>query len=227
MQATTIQPPPPPPPGTELPAPSGIGFPQTAGSPREVYQAVQAKRELLGEYMNRLLNRRNNVAERLNNPNITDAEKEALEEHLKELNTRIIDTEKQLHRADAEVVAAAGIPGAVAQEPRAIRNGPPDGVAIIGTTFAGIAMVILAVAWARRLWKGATKVVSQIPAAMEARLTRFEQSIDTIAIEMERVSEGQRFLTKVLSEQNARAIGAGPAQPVETRAGVADPIRRS
>jgi hypothetical protein len=227
MQAPTIQPPAPAPPVTEIPAPpAGVGFPQTAGSPREVYQAVQAKRELLGEYMNRLLNRRNNVAERLNNPNITDAEKEALEEHLKELNTRIIDTEKQLHRADAEVVAAAGIPGAVAREPR-IRNGPPDGVAIIGTTFAGIAMVILAVAWARRLWKGASKVVSQIPAALEARLTRFEQSIDTIAIEVERVSEGQRVLTKVLSEQNPRAIGAGPAQPIETRAGVADPIRRS
>lgn len=228
MQAPTIQPPPPPPPVTEIPAPPGVvTFPQTTGSPRELYQAVQAKRELLGEYMNRLLNRRNNVAERLDNPNITDAEKEALEAHLKELNTRIIDTEKQLHRADAEVVAAAGIPGAVAREPRPIRNGPPDGVAIVGTVFAGIAMVILAVAWARRLWKGATKVVSQIPAALEARLTRFEQSIDTIAIEVERVSEGQRFLTRVLSEQNARAIGAGPAQPIETRAGVADPVRRS
>jgi seryl-tRNA synthetase len=227
MQGPTIQPPPPPPPGTELQAPQGlIRDPQTAGSPREVYRAVQAKREVLGEYMNRLLNRRNNVAERLNNPNVTDAEKEALEEHLKELNTRIIDMEKQLHRADAEVATAAGVPGATTSEPRSIRNGPPEEVAIIGTVFGGIATVILAFAFARRLWKGAAKAVSQIPAALEARLTRFEQSIDAIAIEVERVSEGQRFLTKVLSEQDPRAIGAGPAQPIETRAGVADPVRR-
>jgi hypothetical protein len=226
QQGTTIQPPPPPPPLTELGAPQMPVRISQPGSPREVYQAVQAKREVLGEYMNRLLNRRNNVAERLTNPRIEDAEKDALEEHLKELNTRIIDMEKQLHKSDAEVAAAAGIPGATASEPRPIRNGPPDGVAIIGTIFGGIAMVILAVAFARRLWKGTTKVVSQIPGALEARLTRFEQSIDAVAIEIERVSEGQRFLTKVLSEQNPRAIGAGPAQPIETRAGVADPVRR-
>ncbi len=97
---------------------------------------------------------------------------------------------------------------------------------IVGTVFSGIALVIVSFAFARRIWKGTTRVVSQIPAALEARLTRFEQSIDAVAIEIERVSEGQRFLTKVLSEENPRAIGAGAAQPIETRAGVADPIRR-
>jgi hypothetical protein len=229
MQAPTIQPPPTPPPVTDLPAPPGlIRIEQTTGSPGAIYQAVQAKREVLGEYMNRLLNRRNSVAERLENPRIESVEKEALEEHLKELNTRIIDMEKQLHKADAEVAAAAGIPGAVAREPSPIRNGgPPEGAVIVGSVFFGVALVILSIAFARRLWKGTTKIVSQIPAALEARLTRFEQSIDAIAIEMERVSEGQRFLTKVFTEQNARAIGAGPAQPIETRAGVADPVRRS
>jgi len=33
-----------------------------------------------------------------------------------------------------------------------------------------------------------------------ARLARMEQAIDSMAVEMERVGEGQRFLTKVLSE---------------------------
>ena len=227
MQETTIQPPPPPPPSTELAAPQMPTRISQPGSPREVYQAVQAKREVLGEYMNRLLNRRNNVAERLANPRIESAEKEALEEHLKELNTRIIDMEKQLHKSDAEVAAAAGIPGATTREPREINNGgPPEEMLIIGTVFSGVALVIVSLAFARRLWKSTTKIVSQVPAAMEARLNRFEQSIDAIAIEIERVSEGQRFLTKVLSEDNSRALGAGAAQPIETRAGVADPIRR-
>lgn len=234
MQAPTVELPQPPqpaqipqPPQIEAPRIS-VSFPQSGGSPREMYQAVQAKREVLGDYMNRLLNRRNTVAERLNNPNVTPAEREALEEHLKELNTRIIDMEKQLHKADAEVAAAAGIPGATVREPRNVRtDGPPDEMLIIGSVFVGISFVILAIAWARRLWKGATRVVSQIPAALEARLNRFEQSIDAVAIEIERVSEGQRFLTKVLAEQDPRAIGAGPAQPIETRAGVADPVRRS
>jgi hypothetical protein len=105
-------------------------------------------------------------------------------------------------------------------------GGPPEAVMIIGASFFGIACVIVAIAFARRIWKGAARAVSQVPAAFEGRLARFEQSLDAVAIEIERVSEGQRFLTKVLTEQHGRAIGAGPAQPIETRAGVAEEVRR-
>ena len=38
----------------------------------------------------------------------------------------------------------------------------------------------------------------------DARLARIEQSVDAIALEVERISEGQRFTTKLLSE-SARA----------------------
>jgi hypothetical protein len=233
MQASTSQlPAPPPPPATEIqaPHPGTIHIPQGGGSPRAVFQAVQAKREVLGEYMSRLLNRRENVADRLNQPNVSPGEKAALEAHLKELNARIIDVEKQLHVSDAEVAAAAGVPGATAREPQSMNFpniGPSEDVYIAGVVFMGTACLIVAFAYARRLWKGAAKVVTQFPPAFEARLTRFEQALDTMAIEIERVSEGQRFLTKILGEQGPRAIGAGPAQPVETRAGVADPVRRS
>jgi hypothetical protein len=234
MQAPTVEIPQiPQPPAIPATPPVTVTIPQTVGAPRPsssphaVFEAVQAKREILGEYMNRLLNRRNNVSERLNQPNITSAEKQALEEHLQELNTRIIDMEKQLHQADAEVAAAAGVPGATVEDSRDSRSdGPPDEMLIVGTVFVGISLVILAISWARRLWRGAAKVVMQVPAALEARLTRFEQSLDAVAIEIERVSEGQRFLTKVLVEDNPRGIGAGPAQPIETRSPVAEPIRR-
>ena len=36
---------------------------------------------------------------------------------------------------------------------------------------------------------------------IEERFTRLEQSIDAIAIEMERVSEGQRYVTKLLATE--------------------------
>ena len=36
---------------------------------------------------------------------------------------------------------------------------------------------------------------------IEARLGRIEQAIDSIAVETERISEGQRFTTKLLSER--------------------------
>jgi FtsZ-binding cell division protein ZapB len=34
------------------------------------------------------------------------------------------------------------------------------------------------------------------------RLAKIEQAIDTIAVETERISEGQRFTTKLLSEKS-------------------------
>ncbi|HEU4640949.1 MAG TPA: hypothetical protein VFS44_00750 [Gemmatimonadaceae bacterium] len=37
--------------------------------------------------------------------------------------------------------------------------------------------------------------------AMEERLARMEQAIDAIAIETERIAEGQRFTTRLLTER--------------------------
>jgi hypothetical protein len=40
------------------------------------------------------------------------------------------------------------------------------------------------------------------PPDVTARLERMEQAIDSIAVEIERISEGQRFTTKLLAERN-------------------------
>jgi len=47
-----------------------------------------------------------------------------------------------------------------------------------------------------------------------AQLAQLQQSMDVIAIEVERISEGQRFTAKLLNE---RGIGAGDAQPDAVR----------
>jgi prefoldin subunit 5 len=50
------------------------------------------------------------------------------------------------------------------------------------------------------------------------RLERLEASVDAIAIEIERISEGQRFVTKLLSEsQPAPMLGAGQRTPETVR----------
>jgi hypothetical protein len=55
-----------------------------------------------------------------------------------------------------------------------------------------------------RMLKGAPRDVQPIAdPASNARLDRLEQAMDAIAIEIERISEGQRFVTKVLTERNA------------------------
>lgn len=54
----------------------------------------------------------------------------------------------------------------------------------------------------------------KIPAELQDRLERMEQAIDSIAIEVERISEGQRFTTKLLSD--ARSADVLPRGAVDT-----------
>ena len=45
-----------------------------------------------------------------------------------------------------------------------------------------------------------------VPSDVTARLERMEHGIDAIAVEIERISEGQRFTTKLLSERESHAL---------------------
>jgi len=47
----------------------------------------------------------------------------------------------------------------------------------------------------------------RLPQDVTARLDRMENAIDAIAVEIERISEGQRFTTKLLSERVDKPAG--------------------
>ena len=55
----------------------------------------------------------------------------------------------------------------------------------------------------------------ETPALADARLSRLEQAVDAIALEIERISEGQRFTTRLLSDQ-ARQANAARELPSHT-----------
>jgi len=67
----------------------------------------------------------------------------------------------------------------------------------------------LARAYARRL-DAQTQQQPRVASDVSARLERMEQAIDAIAVEIERVSEAQRFTTKLLADQSGRVAGALP-----------------
>ena len=54
-------------------------------------------------------------------------------------------------------------------------------------------------AWARRIEGGAPR--PELDPDAKARLERMEQAIEAMAIEVERIAEGQRFTTKLLTER--------------------------
>jgi len=68
--------------------------------------------------------------------------------------------------------------------------------------------VPLARAFAKRMERG--PVQPSLPPDVTARLERMEQAIDSIAVEVERISEGQRFTTKLLAERNNQGTSNVP-----------------
>jgi hypothetical protein len=93
----------------------------------------------------------------------------------------------------------------------------PDPDMVVGVSFA-LAITVafpLAIAYARRIWRGKPVAAAQAD-TMAPRLDRLEQAVEAIAIEIERVAEGQRFVTKVLAERpvSVRAQAAAEA-PLE------------
>lgn len=77
----------------------------------------------------------------------------------------------------------------------------PEEVAILG--LASIIGGTIVLSYAIRAWsvRGRTRGPAELPKGLEQRLERIEQAVDSIAIEVERISEGQRFTTKLLSER--------------------------
>lgn len=68
-------------------------------------------------------------------------------------------------------------------------------------TMAGIVSVLATRRSGARLADSDGQVRDDSMIKLEERIARLENAIDVIAVEMERVGEGQRFLTKVLVER--------------------------
>lgn len=80
-------------------------------------------------------------------------------------------------------------------------------IVLFGVIGSVIVLLPIARAFAKRIDRASEK---QVPGHVDARLERMEQAIDAIAEQVERVAEGQRFTTKLLSER-------APAKSVELR----------
>jgi hypothetical protein len=85
---------------------------------------------------------------------------------------------------------------------------PPQAVDISIAFFLMVAVIIiglpLARAFARRMDRKAGGP-AQIPREVSDQLVQINQAVDAIALEVERISEGQRFTTRLLSEQRDAA----------------------
>jgi hypothetical protein len=192
-------------------------------SPNEVYSALVNQRKVLGDQLDKLQDDRRDIARRLSGEGeeraVEGADKIGLEKRLTSIDQRIEALDKQIAASDAQVASAAAVPGAVVEPPPYHREGPPEEFFVLGGIFLFVAILPLSVAYARRIWRRGASVVAALPSDIVERFSQLDQAVESIAVEVERIGEGQRFITRVLSDQGGRAaLGEGAARPLEVRA---------
>ncbi len=80
---------------------------------------------------------------------------------------------------------------------------------------------------ARRLWPWRQSAIAAASPELTNRLTNLEESVDAVAIEVERIGEGQRFMTRIFTEpETPPPAGEGKAPPPVTNGPDAPPRRR-
>jgi len=138
---------------------------------------------------------------------------------MKDIDSRISTVDQMIAGNAAQLSQAASVPGAVVEQRpvRVVREGPPV-EAMVGMLFLFAVLLPLSIAFTRRIWRRGAAVVTSFPREIAERLQRMENALEATAVEVERIGEGQRFLTRLFTEgESARAIGPAAAQPIERK----------
>ncbi|MGH7654279.1 MAG: hypothetical protein ACREN6_06400 [Gemmatimonadaceae bacterium] len=131
-----------------------------------------------------------------------------LDTHIAQLDARLSGIESDISDLGKAISAApsgltqttsTGVPN---------RFGRPNAGEITAVSIVGIICVLmpLSIAFARVLLRRANRPAApQIPKDVSERLERMEQGIEAVALEVERIGEGQRFVTQLMSDRAQRA----------------------
>jgi hypothetical protein len=131
---------------------------------------------------------------------VTGADREGLEGRLKTTDARITELQAALARAEAQEAAAAGLPGATSDSPEEQRAELYKGAMVVGSMLLFVFAIPMSIAWARRVWrKHAVTIV--LPPELTDRLEAIERSVEATALEVERIGEGQRFVTQLMAKR--------------------------
>lgn len=181
-------------------------------TPREV-SALRARRSMLSDQLRSADSRRKDLSKLVRTA--TGADKAGLEQRIGVLDARLArlesdidETGKLLASPQANLASTSNAPnfGFGPNQSNKLEDVIPI-VAILSV----FVFFPIAISVARNIWRrGSLQKAAGPDRESTQRLERMEQAMDAIAIEIERVSEGQRFVTRLLSEQRGgAALGAG------------------
>ena len=184
----------------------------TAPMSAQEVAALQARRRVLSDQLQSADSRRKELSRLVKNA--TGADKAGLEQRIGVLDARLARLENDIDETGKLLASAPAALASTRQAPDfgfTNQRGKMQDVIPIVAILSVFVFFPMAIAMARNIWRRGSLPVSTGPdrESMQ-RLERMEQAMDAIAIEIERVSEGQRFVTRLLSEQRyGVAIGAG------------------
>jgi hypothetical protein len=218
-QNPSLLPPPPPTPPTP---------PVQAPRTRADLDALGAKRGELKSQLDALTERRRELVEQ--SLLARDAARGELNARIKTLDDRSARIEREILQAD-DAIAAGLARGVMTEPPRQQVATVPPREPDIGISmeraflFEVLPFVLVGFAFWQFGFKRALAKLSRPGQDQSGRLDQLQQAVDVIAVEVERISEGQRYVTKVLNEQ--LQLGAGEAQGVPMKHKSAAPVRAS
>ena len=197
---------------------------QAEDAAAQVMGLVGQRRQLVGE-LEDLHEKQLEVATQLRQrPSASAREKEVLEQMSRSLDRQITGAENALRAIETLIATRTGAPPpavpavpatpAIAgegfayttSEPPAPRNPEAPIFGIAGASLIVLAMIGL---WnyMRRMRRETREAVGQIRSELWDEMKKVSIGVDAIAVELERIGEGQRYVTKALAEKqpaNAR-----------------------
>jgi hypothetical protein len=177
------------------------------------------KREELRSQLKELATRRNQLQEQ-RAVTSTAAQQKEIEARIGVIDARTAQLEQQLFSVNDQITNGIAVEppsnqqftySAQAQDIAigAAISRAEDAVyeAVAASTMTLLSLYVGWLAFRRFVWKRRAPLAGD----SSAQLSQLQQSIDVIALEVERISEAQRYTAKILNE---RGLGAGEAQPV-------------
>lgn len=192
---------------------------QPAPSASAIYEGLKAQRRELTNQLRDLASTRSDIAGQLEDVPTSSPERGVLDKRMADVDKQITTVDQMLATNALQLSQAAAVPGAVVEPPPIVRQGPSDDtVVVLGSLFMLVALGPLSIALARRIWRRSAAVVTAFPRELADRLSRMEQALEATSLEVERIGEGQRFLTRLFTEgEGARALSSGAAHSMERK----------
>jgi hypothetical protein len=192
--------------------------PSTPAAVTAPLQDLRTERSVLSAELNQLENTRRGLTSQLEKLPVGSEERSLLSAQLAQVKQNIAAVDNMLARTQAQL---AGSPGTavtvVPSQPVFIQKNPSNAELFWPSIVILALMLPFTTAMARRVWRRTPSPNAPIPVALDERLARMEQIIEATAIEVERIGEGQRFVTRLLTEsepvsalESARETGSSP-----------------